>query len=44
MRGTRLEKEVEICDTNQANEHKCKFVLHIFWLFPAELAWSQVIK
>jgi hypothetical protein len=43
MRGTGMEKEVEICATNITNKTKCKSTI-AKKLSPAELAWSRVIK
>jgi hypothetical protein len=46
MRGIRIEKEVEICATNLTTHVRAlsQFLLYIFFLSTAELAWSQVIK
>jgi hypothetical protein len=45
MRGTRIEREVEIYATNQArNVHALSNFLRIFLLPHSELPWSQVIK
>jgi hypothetical protein len=42
MRGTGIEKEVEICSTHA--HPLSQFLLYILLLSPVELAWSQVIK